>query len=777
MLRALALVLLFAALARGQGEATLVDRVLSSKTSPSERLQAIDQLLQTDAGNEALARAGLDPANDPEIVHAVVDRFLATGKFSKALGRICLLLDDAHGETASKVRVRIERASEDPRVAPDLRDRLRRLAEARDPESANDPALRVAAVRALGRVPHRDALVAIVSVWLRDASPEVRAECEKVIGDVLPVATAEDAWAYLARYPDWSYADLLRDGNAKLRRQSADLRRAYTKLLQETLGRAEPDRLMDELETGGTEGREVAAAHLKERVAAGKLPKGREEEFARRLAQRFAAELAPTGVRDGILLNLADCLVPLAGGPSPALKSTEAAAILRAIQGAQDAALQSAQVGEACVRLLGVLNGFESQAILGRMAQDARAPDVRLKAVRGLRERARTSPESQDSVGRKLSELLAAETEPSVLGGILSALVEVPVESVLDPVRRMLLGPKEYSATALQDCVSILRRLRSRGALDALLLVAGSHTRVEVRVRAVAEGILPREFGSAEEEERAMREVARLATSPEQPAEVRQEIVQKLGEKGGRGAATALAAILASPDLPDAARDAAVTSQMRLAERLATPGGAAIAAADLAVTLRLLEAIRAVATPDRVGALAERIAKAADQAKLPAGIARAAGALAFDAIEARPAAEALRRFEEVAENAAADGLKPEAEAAILARYRELLLAEAAGDEERDMKAMHASRRLAELAAQDPAVAGVHLENAFRSAVSARSRADAERCLADLKALGADPARLAELARLLGGVAEAGASAGSTSGAPDGGAQPAPGPGR
>jgi hypothetical protein len=774
MLRALPVVAISCAVAYAQTADVNLERVRSPKTSPSERMRLIEQMVQTDAGIDALARGALDATTDPEVVHMVVDQLLASGKFARALARVCLLLlDESRPALAGKVRLRIERAAEDARLGPELRERLRRLAEGQEPEAAGDPAVRVAAVRALSRAPHRDALAAIVSVWLRDASPDVKAECRNAVAHVLAEAP-EEAWARLARHPDWTYGDFLRDRLETLQRENEELHRRYDALLREKLDRAEPDALLAELEQGTAEGRMIAAAQLAKRILANELPKPRAEEFARRIAERFAAELA-AGPLDGILGHLAEALAHLAGGqpPSPFEKGADAPALLAAVQAAQLSVLESTPVGEACVRVLGVVPGVEAQALLMRLAQDAKAPVVRLKAVRGLLARARASAESRDPIGRKLAELLATETEPRVVEGVLEALLEVPEETALEPIRAILSGAREHSATALQDGIAVLRRLKSRGALDALLAVAASHPKPEVRVLAVAEGILPRAFASEAEEAEAMRAVAALANDEAQPAEVRKAIIGTLGEKGGRGAVRALEALSAAEGLSDAEREWATGAQFALAERLATPSGTPVPAADLAAALRLLSALRDREPAARVAALAERIAAAADQAQLPAGSARAIHALAFDRIEDRAPGEALRKFAEAADAAAADGVDPEIERRLLLRYRALLGSEPGASAESYLRSMRASRRLAELSGDDVEAAAAHLGEALRAAVRAKNRPQAQECYARMEALGLDAARLLEWKRLLDSLeapaapGPAGGAGGAAGGVPSG----------
>ena len=103
MLRALPVVAISCAVAYAQTADVNLERVRSPKTSPSERMRLIEQMVQTDAGIDALARGALDATTDPEVVHMVVDQLLASGKFARALARVCLLLLD---ESRPNCRIR-----------------------------------------------------------------------------------------------------------------------------------------------------------------------------------------------------------------------------------------------------------------------------------------------------------------------------------------------------------------------------------------------------------------------------------------------------------------------------------------------------------------------------------------------------------------------------------------------------------------------------------------------------------------------------------------------
>ncbi len=756
MVRALLPLLVLAATARAQGVEVLLDKLLSAKTAPSERTSVIDALLQTDAGIDAVGKQCLDPAREEEIVHLAVERMLATGKYGRWLGRICLLLDAGEPETSLglKVRTRFEKSAEDAKVGSELRRRLRELAEGLAPDSGGDAKVRAAAVRALALVPHREAVAAIVAVWQKDAAPEVRDECRRTTENVLPVATAEEAIAFLAARATWSYADLIRYTNAVVRKERDNLRGKYNTVLRETLEKAGPDRLVGELETGDAEGKAVASAQLRERIVSGvfgKLPAPRQEELARRLIARFEAEAASSGPGERVVVDLSECLALLANGAAQGLlwRVTEPARLLAVLDAAYAASPRSAGVAEACVRLLGVVPGFGAQALLGRISHEAPQADVRIKGVRALRERARSAPEAQDAIGRRLAELLASESDPRVIEeAILVALLEQAVEQAHDPVRAILTGTKEYSVTALQDCIAILRKIGTRQALETLLKVAEEDPRPALRIYAVGEGLLPRDYASPENEAFALDVIARLVRSPEQSPEVRRAVIEKLGERGRRGAARILDQLRIAPDLSEADRAAAVGAQFKLAERLATPGTAGVAAPDFDRAVQILEALRDDDPPDRLVALADRLVKSADQFKLLAGSARCIRALAFARRTERKLDEALRHFEEAADRAQLDGCREAEEARMLTAFRDLLRGAAEQDEARWDRAARCSERLAELAGEEAAEALPRRLDAVNESVRARNRERAGKNLDAARALGADTARLDELARAI-----------------------------
>ncbi|MGQ0613418.1 MAG: hypothetical protein ACT4PV_06760 [Planctomycetaceae bacterium] len=756
MVRALLPLLFLAATARAQGVEVLVDKLLSGKTAPSERVSVIDALLQTDAGIDAVGKQCLDPTREEEIVHLAVERMLATGKSGRWLGRICLLLDAGETETSlgAKVRTRVEKSAEDPKVGQDLRRRLRELAEGLAPDSGGDAKVRAAAVRALALAPHREAVVAIVQVWQRDAAPEVRDECRRATENVLPVATAEEASLFLSARATWSYADLIRYTNSVVRKDRDRFRAKYNTVLSETLENAGPERLLGELETDDSEGKALAAAQLKGRIRSGvfgKLPPPRQEELARRLIARFEAEVASHGTSASAVVDLSECLAILGNGAAQGVlwRVTEPARLLDVLDAAYAASPRSAGVAEACVRLLGVIPGFGAQALLGRISQEAPEAEVRIKGVRALRERARSAPEAQDAVGRRLAELLASESDPRVIEeAILVALLEQPVEQAHDPVRALLTGSKEYSVTALQDCIVILRKIGTRQALETLLKVAEEDPRPALRTHAVAEGLLPRDYASPENEAFAMDGIARLVRSPEQSPEVRRAVIEKLGERGRRGAARILEQFRSAPELNEADRAAVVTAQFKLAERLATPGTAGVAAPDFDRAVQILESLRDDEPPDRLVALADRLVKSGDQFKLLSGSARCIRALAF-ARRAEPKLdEALRYFEEAADRAQLDGCREAEEARMLTAFLEFLRGVAEQDEARWDRAARCSERLAELAGEDTAEALPRRLAAVNEAIRARNRDRAAKNLEAARALGGDTARLDDLARAI-----------------------------
>ncbi|MHC4452045.1 MAG: hypothetical protein ACYS0E_18215, partial [Planctomycetota bacterium] len=208
-MRLLISLLLLASFASAQTVDELVDRAMHATTGPKERLETMQELLKREDGDVALAKAGLDPLRDSEVVHMTVEVLLDSGRAGPHMAAICrLLLNAGH---ADKIKERIYRYAEQLSNGRKLVSRLSVLARGSDPAAREDIELQRAAVKALGVVPHRDAVDAIAAVWAVAKEPGIKAECEIQLRGVVLAKNGEDAVAILGkrRYATW--ADLIRE--------------------------------------------------------------------------------------------------------------------------------------------------------------------------------------------------------------------------------------------------------------------------------------------------------------------------------------------------------------------------------------------------------------------------------------------------------------------------------------------------------------------------------------------------------------------------------------
>ena len=182
---------LLALVAHAQGVDGWITQALDPRMEPSERLRLLDQVIN-EGGIGLLAKRGLDPELDAEVIHAVVGKLFATGNgVTHVEGIIRLLLTDDKS-LRTKIARRIEQFAEIPKQADALRRALDPIAAAEiTHRSHKDPQLRIAAVRALRQIPARAAVQLIVNAWLRDKDATVQAECKRALRDVLVPQTAE----------------------------------------------------------------------------------------------------------------------------------------------------------------------------------------------------------------------------------------------------------------------------------------------------------------------------------------------------------------------------------------------------------------------------------------------------------------------------------------------------------------------------------------------------------------------------------------------------------
>lgn len=727
MRKALAILVLLAPLSRGQGEEPLVDRILSGKLSPRDRIALVDQVLRSDAGADALARRALDPSLDAEVLHAVVDGFLASGRYPRYLHRICLLLLDGQPALAEKVRTRIQRVAEDPAGAPALRQRLRELVEGRTPEASGNARIRQAAVRALTALPHREAIEVAVGAWAGDADESVRREAREAMQDVLPSQDPAAAGEYIRTRPAWSYHDFVRELSRARRTESEKLRKVYTATLTEVLRAAGSERAFQTLAGDDPYGREVAAARLKELAAQNRMEDIGREEFARRTVEAFD-RLVGQGRQEGqdpTLVHLMDTLGLLAqdGSDAPLFKTTKPGHLLGTLDFVPTVASDSSEVGLAAVRLLALL-GDESFPLLGRLAQEHHVPAVRQRAVQALAAHARENEVKKDAVGRRLTELLLAEKDAGVRNVILQMLRDAVVEAAFEPARMILLpDPGNAQEVALgaglsplaaEHALAILRQIGTPKSLEAIVKVAQSHPRHEVRLSAAAV-LLQRTPGSPEEEAAAWEIVRGLVLSEAQPPAVRAGAIDAIAARGTRRSADTLLS-LHGLNLPADLHAALGAAEFALAERLGSASnGSAAPPEDYAAAIGLLQRLSVSEAPEKVEALARKLIDAGSRGGRPVGPARLIWASSYEKEANADPAEVLRRYRLVVEKAADDGLEPRLETELLRTFR-TLASKQGQDRTYGQLVVRCSVRLAELAGEDEATAGGYFLDAAEAAL-------------------------------------------------------------
>jgi HEAT repeat protein len=729
--------LLAASLAAQQGAAE-VARALDPQTAPSERTRLLAEIAKTPEGRLELARRGLAPELDSEVVHAVVEVLLAGEEPGEHMEPICrLLLSPAH---RAKVQQRIQRVAESPAIAKRLVERLTALARGGTPESAREPALRTATVRALGSVPARAAVESIVAVWSTDADPYVRDECRASVDGVIDAPTAAAAEAYLAERPYATYFDLVKEVSRRRVQESE----AMTRIVGQLLRTAEASVAIELLANRSGELRRAAAERIQGCAAAG--PKDgliagmKAEEFALAVFGHFRAELG-RGESVATVSILGETLATLAeAGPNgPLLRSVPVEDLTRAVQDLADRKADWQSAGEAAVRLLGAL-GEPGQGVLMRFARGSGSAEVRRRAAFQLGELARNVPTTQAFVGQGLADLLLREADPRVRQQILLSLGSAPVEDAVEPIRALLFPEKADEPAALTElepryCIEVLARIETPAALDVLVRLT-KEADPEVRALAAVTGLVPRVNGRPDHE--AVREHLRqMVVGPDQPEEVRRKVVAGLGESNRRGADAILREAARAGELDPELRALAVTARLRLAERLADPDAAQ---EDLDAANAILREEWAAGNRERIEPIARAILEAGDAAKKRVGDARALVAL----LEREQRGAELRSedvdallplFTEARDKSVADRPTPLVERQLLLELRVLLKATSNGQR----PYIDASKRLAALAAEDRQQAwGYWLDAIGCAAGEVKDRALAEGLVTEMRGAAGDP---------------------------------------
>jgi len=683
-------VLLFSALAWGQGVEALIDQILNPETSPSARVRLAEQVAKTPAGAAALAKRGLLASLDAEVVHVVADALFEAGKADEHLESIVALLVSDDADLRNKILRRIQRAAEaDPQtLLPPLRDAVL----GRSARASKDPDLRVAAVRALCKVPHRSALEYIVEAWGKDAEQRVKDECKKALAGILVVDTHDAARAYLEKHRNDTYFDIVQDTIRQQTKRIRELRRYQ----EEALRRADAASALNFLVDGDVATRDVISARALQIAKDGEYKEFGAEKYAAAMFDALLFEVKREDRSPVTVANLVATMRVLATGGAkvPFKEKTE---LIDALRPLAQSPKSWDKVGTACVDLLKGM-GDEAAGALVDFARDFKSSEVRYQAIGGLGSLARQSEQMRTFIGTQLAQLLEREQTPAVRQQILFTLGSAPVEAAHAPIRKLLFpddpgGMVPLTKSELNHCIQVLRGLGA-DALNTLLELTRSHPDEDVRLQAARDGLLRRAH-EPEEAQRIGALLKELLASKDESRKLRDGIVVALGEHGRRAAYDILLGL--APDGEQAARIA--EAKLRLAERIATrKKGEPLVREDIQVAVLVLKEAAQGGDPVRLNALAKNLVSAANERKLPVGVARWLRARAYARMPDAKPEELLRLYKEARQKSAADGLNSEAEAEFLLQFRATLEKIPPGPA-RSAEMVACSRRLADLALQ------------------------------------------------------------------------------
>jgi len=740
--------LAFAAVARAQGPGAWVEEVLDPTTDQLRRAELLERIAQ--AGELDGLAPGLAPEGDPEVVHGIVSTLFKHGAYEDHLDRICaLVLQDAH---RSKMLARIDDLGQHPEKGGPLLAGLVAIGSGKTAAASSNADLRRAAVIALGVVPQRAALEAIVEIGLNDAEESVRAECRVLVRKYLGAATLEAARRLLATNRHRSYFDLLRAHIEAQEREITRLREVERRQLE----RATAAEALDALRNGDLDSRRNASARLRALAETGPGEQMSPTEFAKQVFDGFRLVRA-SDVRDAATVtNLVEGLQKLAGEalwraiPKRETVLEELRPLARdAGFGANDK--ERRQVGFACVRLLDEI-GEPAQNALVEFAESYPHTEVRAVAIQTLGSFARRFQSSGDHVGRSLARLLErGEEDPTVRRQILSTLIlkQVPVGKAYETIRAYLVPPDpeaapELTESEVNDCVAILAQVGTEQAFTTLLDVSREHARFDVRRAAIETGLLP--WAARNGREPAILEhLKELALSADQPDGVRLGVIEALGRRGTRNAHATLTEIAGTDGLDAVYRAAVSSAKLELAARMV----ATKAAEDLRSAVAILDEELAGAEGEqlkRLEKLARDVVKGGDERNLPVGVARYRLAQILRKRFPDRRADVLALFEDAATRAGTDQLPDPVLAVLLKEYCPLLT-EDENDKAAYTRAFKWCTRLAELTASDKAEQARHLAQAAKCALVLRKREEGLQLVRRAEEAPLDEAQRERLARL------------------------------
>ncbi|HEX5139141.1 MAG TPA: HEAT repeat domain-containing protein [Planctomycetota bacterium] len=720
--------LLLTAVCAAQGIEDWIDTALDERTPPEQRVDALKKVEQTKEGLDKLAEKGLDPARDPEVVHAVVSTLLRAQDYKPYVERICrLLVADQH---RSKVLFRIQRLWEDDRGVPLLDACIAMAGGVPDAEG------RAAALIALSKIPRRKAAEAIVKVGLESNDEPVRRVAREYVARWFGVATLREAADYLAARPRDSFQDLVEERIDGL----IEKEKEYEQFRRVSLENATLPEALAELEKGGAY-RAYAARRIEKLAAQNGIQDP--SEFARRVFQGVADETLRDPPDPNVLVPLLKALQKYAGELSRTKKPEEVREAIARVAKLPGSGQMHQDLGSAAVGLLGVVD--DEGITLHAFAEGFPSVEVKKQAIQQLGQLAQKYPKRSNFVSIKLATLLkGAENVPPIRAQILNLLTQPYVTVATDPVdvAAVVAGYLEKGANPeltepeMRDCAKVIGKRRTDDARKVLLALAKTHPKPEVRQVAIEEGLLP----WAREDETLHAELVGLVVDKDQPLNVRKVVIEALGKRGGRRSALTLEQLSQAKDLDPVLKDAIKEAKLVLLGRLAATKSASADAPerlDLEAACQILER-ESGGDPERLEPLAGTLVKGCADAKIPAGTARYRYATLYARLpeDKRKEPVLLQRYKDAAENAAFDNLPADLREKLLLDYRELLRRDKA-DTDRARRAMECSRDLAKLALEAQAnekAAGFWLD-AAAAAANLNDAAQALKFLDQAKATG------------------------------------------
>ncbi|MHC4953961.1 MAG: hypothetical protein ACYTGZ_08720 [Planctomycetota bacterium] len=695
-MRVLIATLLLAAVASAQSIEDLVSEAVKSTTGPKERDALMTKLVEQPGGAAALAAAALDPLRDPEVVHAAVEILLGSGKSGPHVAAISrLLLSETH---RAKVSQRIQEHVEKPEQGRKLVAQLAPLAKG---GTGND---RLAAIRALGRIPLRGAVEVIVLVWNQSDDAALKAACQEELDGVVEAADAPDATRFLAARAFASYYDLVREVSrhrkARVDRLSAELNRR----LKMAFLRATPEEVFAAFASGSREEKPFAAARAKELAAAKEYGKAGAAEFTKQIVDCLLKELDGGSRKTAIELfgTIQKLLADQAVGKSGLPRDAEVRDALRV------GAAGGADEAEFATLALGLLRGLGAGAVpvINEYANRHKSPDVRKTAVQALGDLASKGDTAlKATVGGLLADLLATNPSRPVLRQILFTLRTAPSDDAIGSIQKLLFPTDPKLVLERGDiilCVELLAASPSPRALETLERVARESTDAKLRLDAVQRGLLKHTLSGADSG-RVLSFLAGLVRDSNQPETVRSGVIAALGGQGNRLAAPLLGAFAVDDKLEAPYRAAAVKQRIILAGRL-VQANESVTDEDLATVATILSSNGAIAgaDPKAMIAIARAAAQAADRRKIKAGACRAIYAELIGKQKDTKPEDLRAAWKEAADKSAADGLTQARQIKVWLAYRKLLFAadpKKAGERPLVEQWVHASLRLRDLAEQ------------------------------------------------------------------------------